>query len=67
MKKALKNRNIKVVGWVVLDPACHLNYDKRLFRAHKNELDKAKKILVLACGNGVQVVSEILHNIRCNI
>jgi ferredoxin len=63
MKKVLENKNIKVVGWVVLDPACHLNNDKRLIRAHKQEVDKAEKILVLACGNGVQVVSEILDDI----
>ena len=63
MKKALENKNLNVVGWVVLDPACHLNNDRRLIRAHKHELDKAEKILVLACGNGVQVVSEILDDI----
>jgi len=62
MKKALENRNIKVVGWVVLEPACHLNNDKRLLRVHKHEVDKAEKILVLACGNGAQVVSEILDD-----
>jgi len=62
MKKALENRNIKVVGWVVLEPACHLNNDKRLLRLHKHEVDKAKKTLVLACGNGVQVVSEVLQD-----
>ncbi len=39
MKKALENRNIKVVGWVVLEPACHLNNDKRLLRVHKCEVD----------------------------
>ena len=62
MKKTLENKNINVVGWVVLEPACHLNNDKRLFRAHKDEIAKAKKILVLACGNGVQVVSEIVQD-----
>lgn len=61
MKKSLENRNIKVVGWVVLEPACHLNNDKRLLREHTHEIAKAKKILVLACGNGVQVVSEIMQ------
>ena len=63
MKKALENRNIEVTGWVVLEPACHLKNDSRLLRVHKNEVDKAKKILVLSCGNGVQVVTEILEDI----
>ena len=62
MKKALEGRNIEVTGHVVLEPACHFLNDKRIFRKHKEELDKAKKILVLACGNGVQTVSEIIQN-----
>lgn len=62
MKDALKDKNINVTGWVILEPACHLQNDKRLLRKHKEEIDKAKKILVLACGNGVQTVSEILDD-----
>lgn len=63
MNEALKNKNIVVTGWIVLDPACHLQNDKRLLKRHKEEIDKAKKILVLACGNGVQTVSEILEDV----
>jgi len=62
MKNHLEKEKINVTGWVVLDPACHLNNDKRLLRKYEKELDKAKKILVLACGNGVQTVSEIIKN-----
>lgn len=63
MKKALEDKKIVVTGWVVLDPACHLQNDKRLFRQYKDEVAKAEKILVLACGNGVQTVSEILEDV----
>lgn len=62
MKDVLEKKGVNVAGWVVLDPACHLNNDKRLLRLHKHEIDKADKVLVLACGNGAQVVSEILQN-----
>lgn len=62
MKTSLEKKNIPVTGWVVLDPACHFLNDKRLLKQHKTELTKAKKILVLACGNGVQTVSEIIEN-----
>lgn len=60
MKDALEKNNIKVSGWVVLDPACHLNNNKRLLKPYKNNIEKTKNILVLACGNGVQTIGEIL-------
>ena len=60
MKDALKKNNIQTTGWIILEPACHLKNDKRLLKKYKNEIDKAKKMLVLACGNGVQTVSEII-------
>ena len=62
MKDSLEDKNIRVTGWVILDPACHLNNDRRLLKTHKVEIDKAKKILVLACGNGTQTVSEIIED-----
>jgi len=62
MKSALEKKKINVIGWVILDPACNLQNDKRLLKKCKKELDKAKKILVLSCGSGVQTVSEIIDN-----
>jgi len=63
MKDNLKKNNIETTGWVILDPACHLQNDKRLLKKYKHEIENAKKILVLACGNGVQTVSEVIKNI----
>jgi len=60
MKDILEKKNIHVVGWIVLDPACNLNNDKRLLKSYMKELDKADKVLVLACGSGIQTLSEIL-------
>jgi len=62
MKEKLKENNVEVTGWVILDPACNLNNDKRLLKSYKENIEKSKKILVLACGNGVQTVSEIIDN-----
>jgi ferredoxin len=62
MKDSLENNKIKVTGWIVLDPACHLQNDKRILRKYRKEVNNAKKILVLACGNGVQTVSEIIND-----
>lgn len=62
MKDALEDKNILVTGWVILEPACHLQNDKRILRKYKDEVNKANKILVLACGNGIQTVSEIIEN-----
>lgn len=55
----MKN-NVPVTGWVILEPACHLLNDKRLLKQYETELSRSAKILVLACGNGVQTVSEVL-------
>lgn len=63
MKGALEDKNIPVTGWVILEPACHLQNDKRILRKYKDEVNKANKILVLACGNGIQTVSEIIENV----
>ncbi|RLI63771.1 MAG: 5,10-methylenetetrahydrofolate reductase [Candidatus Asgardarchaeum californiense] len=62
MKKILEAKNLQVPGWVVLDPACHLQNDKRLLKPHEEELKKAKKVLVLACGNGVQTLTDIIKD-----
>ncbi len=63
LKRKFETGGIEVTGWVVLDPACHLLNDKRLLRQHQKEINKSKKVLVLACGNGAQTVSEILQNV----
>ncbi|DAC73007.1 MAG TPA: 5,10-methylenetetrahydrofolate reductase [Thermoplasmata archaeon] len=59
MKKTLEQRNIPVSGYVILDPACHLQNDKRMLKDYGKELDKTMKILVFSCGNGAQTVAEI--------
>jgi ferredoxin len=59
IKKALETKQVPVTGWVILEPACHLLNDKRMLKDHAEELHNAEKILVLACGNGVQAIAEI--------
>jgi hypothetical protein len=63
MKKKLVEKKINVTGSVVLEPACHLLNDKRILKKYTEELNKTDKILVLACGNGVQTVAEIFNRI----
>jgi len=57
LKQALEAKNVPVSGWIILEPACHQMNDKRLLKDHKEDLKKAKKILVLACGNGAQTLA----------
>jgi len=64
MVSILKVKNINVTGWVVLDPACNFLNDKRILKSYKDKIKKAKKVLVLACGNGVQTVAEIVDNVE---
>jgi len=64
MEEKLENKGIEVTGWVILDPACHFLNDKRILKDYKNQLEKTKKVVVFACGNGVQTVSEILSDVE---
>ena len=59
IKEALEKRKIPVSGCVVLDPACHLNNNKRMLKEYNKEIDRSDKILVFSCGNGVQTVAEL--------
>ena len=63
LKQKIEEKGIKVTGWVILDPACHFLNDKRILKNYKSQIDNAKKVLVFACGNGVQTVSEILTDV----
>ena len=63
MKEKLEKKNVQISGWIVLEPACHRNNDKRLLKPYKEALEKSKSILVLACGNGVQTVSGLFEDI----
>ncbi|MEM4259080.1 MAG: methylenetetrahydrofolate reductase C-terminal domain-containing protein [Candidatus Thermoplasmatota archaeon] len=62
MKKLLEARNLHVTGLVILDPACHLQNNKRLLKSFEQQVARAKKIFVLACGNGVQTVAELFED-----
>jgi len=59
LKKRLEEQKIPVTGWIILDPACHLLNSKRLFKKVINEVEAAKHLLVVSCGNGIQVVQEL--------
>ncbi len=63
MKKKLEKNSVDVTGWIVLEPACNLNNDKRIFKKHIDKIKKSDVILVLACGNGCQTISEIYSDI----
>jgi ferredoxin len=60
MKNLLEENNLNVTGSVILDPACHLNNNRRLLKPHRDAIEKAETILVLSCGNGVQTIAELI-------
>ena len=59
MRKIIENHNVTVTGWIILDPACHLLNSKRVLKSVKQEIDTSNYLLVLSCGNGVQVIKEL--------
>ena len=62
MKNIFEKRNIPVSGWIILEPACHLNNNRRLLKPYKDALDKSDSILALSCGNGVQTIAELFDD-----
>ena len=46
-----------VTGSVVIDEACHIMRAARDLRHHKNAVQSAEAVMVLACGSGVQSIS----------
>ncbi len=48
----------EVVGSIILDEACHIMRAARELRRFKSQLEDAGAVLVLACGAGVQSISD---------
>ena len=59
MKESFEEKQISVSGWIILDPACHLLNSKRQLKSVKEEIDQANYLIVLSCGNGVQVIKQL--------
>lgn len=59
MKKKLEEKNIQVTGFAILDPACHKLNNKRMLKPYIKQIEQAKHILILSCGDGLQVLTEL--------
>jgi ferredoxin len=62
IKTKLEGNSVHTTGWVILDPACHLQKNKNTLRSYEEQIKSAKKILVLSCGAGAQTLTEIMPN-----
>ncbi|MCD4785573.1 MAG: methylenetetrahydrofolate reductase C-terminal domain-containing protein [Candidatus Eremiobacteraeota bacterium] len=60
MKLKLEKRGKSVTGVLVPDTPCHVQKVRRELRISKEEVTAADAMIVLACGAGVQSVSEVL-------
>jgi len=54
----LSAEGIEVTGWTVGEVACHLNGTRLESRKHREGIEAADAVLVLACGAGVQTVAD---------
>src|SRR6056297_1242039 len=59
LKKKLIASHIKVTGWVVLEPACSLTNNQKIFEQYNDQINQAAVLAVFACGDGTQVVSSL--------
>lgn len=59
MKDRLMAEGKEITGQVVIEAVCHILSTKKELRAFKAALAQSQVIMVMACGAGVQSVSEI--------
>ncbi|MBW2689385.1 MAG: methylenetetrahydrofolate reductase C-terminal domain-containing protein [Deltaproteobacteria bacterium] len=57
LQEWLTEHNKDVTGSVVIDEACHIMRAARDLRHHKNAVQDADAVVVLACGSGIQSIS----------
>ncbi|MCE1246635.1 MAG: methylenetetrahydrofolate reductase C-terminal domain-containing protein [Firmicutes bacterium] len=60
LRQQLEKWGKKVVGAIVFNTPCHVQKTRRELQQAKPELDQADAVIVLACGAGVQSVSELM-------
>ena len=60
----LKKKGKIITGTAILDPACHLVKVKQFFYKNKKILSKSDALLVMACGNGTQVIIDGTKGMR---
>jgi len=58
MESDLQKEGFKITGKAILDPVCHLVKVKQLFHKNKEIFKQTDAVLVLACGDGAQVVKD---------
>lgn len=56
----LRGEGYEVTGWTVGEVTCHLNGTKLESRKHKEQIDAADAVLVMACGAGVQTTADAI-------
>lgn len=61
MKKALDALGKQVIGYRVVEAACHLLETKKELRGAQDEIDKAEAVLSLTCGAGSQALVSFLE------
>ena len=59
LEKKFLAAHIVVTGWLVLEPACSLTNNEKLLDQYKQEINDADVLIVFACGDGTQIVSEL--------
>lgn len=64
IEKKLLTVHVKVTGWMILEPACSLTNNEKMIENNKKKIDEADLIIVFACGDGNQIVSELFPDKR---
>jgi ferredoxin len=60
MQERLASSGKEITGTIIIDEACHMLRAARDLRGRKEQVEEADVLLVLACGAGVQSISDAI-------
>jgi ferredoxin len=64
LKQQLEEKDFNIIGFDVIDPPCDQRIVKLSFKKQKDIINRTDVFIVLACGAGINVISELTEKKR---
>jgi len=59
LKNELESHGKKVTAWIIPEETCNQNLTRKLINENKSAFEQADAVIVLACGAGVQTITNL--------